>query len=235
MIAKLVAGFLGLIIVAVLLQGFVLGGGDGGGSLPSVSRPGSIPTATPPAQLPEPVQLGQAPGGTTGATGGATGPGQAAGRQTYVVQSGDTLGSIASQFNVSPEQQGAWVGEVLRLNNMDDARQLRAGQELNIPPTTASAAGATGTPARTTTPAAGASPTATPSTQASPTATPRPAGSGGTYTVVSGDIPLTIAAKFCVDNPTAWANQLVEINGVSAGSLRVGQELTLPPGTPAPC
>jgi LysM repeat protein len=238
-LAKIVAGFIGVVILFLLLQSFVLGGGgDGDGSTASVNRPSSIPTATPPAQLPEPVQLGQT--GRAGAAGNTT-AGAASVRTTYTVQSGDTLGAIASRSNVSPEQQAAWVAEVLRLNNMEDARQLRGGQELILPATPAAAAA--GTPARTTTPGVGtaatpaagtAGQTATPATQATASA-PSRGGGGGTYTVESGDIPLTIAAKFCVDNPTSWANQLLELNGASASSLRVGQELTLPAGTPPRC
>jgi LysM repeat protein len=224
--AKIIAGLVGLVVLIVFAQSYVLGGG--GTAMPTASRPGSIPTATPPAQTPEPILLGQ----VQGAGGGTPRPG--ASGATYTVRSGDTLVAIAANLNVPADQQAAWIAEVLRLNNMRDARELQVGQELRLPAITAAAA--TGTPSRTATPAG--SPTAS-GTRAAGTATPTPtsraAGSGRTYTVVSGDYPLLIAEKHCVENPLAWAQELLDLNDTDASSLRVGQELQLPAGTPPQC
>jgi len=226
--AKIVAGLVGLVVLIVLAQTYVFGGS--GASTPTASRPGSIPTATPPAQTPEAVLLGQA----QGAAGGAQArPGTSA--ATYTVRSGDTLVAIAANFNVPSDKQAAWIADVLRLNDMQDARQLQVGQELRLPATT-SAAAATGTPSRTSTPSGSATATAT---RAAGTATPSPtsraSGSGRTYTVVSGDYPLLIAEKHCVADPSAWVAELLDLNDTDASSLRVGQELELPEGTPRQC
>jgi LysM repeat protein len=222
---KLAAGGLAFVLLAVLLQGCLFGGG-GDSRTTSFARPGSIPTATPPASLPEPILLGESQSNAPRTTTGQTAP------SSYVVKSGDTLGAIAAAQGIAPDQQAAWVTEVLRLNGMDDARLLRAGQELQLPrvptpnPRTPAAgtpaSGATGTPSRTTT-AGGAT----------PTPTPRPSTSGGpgTYTVVSGDYPLAIASKLGIPaaQQTAWVNELLTLNNLNPSSLAVGQVLRLPP------
>jgi LysM repeat protein len=157
---------------------------------------------------------------------------------TYTVQSGDTLGAIAQRLNVPADGQAAWISEVLRLNDMQDARQLRSGQELKLP-----AVAATARPSGTATPrptgTSAAAPTNTPRPSATGTlATPTSAAGGGsasTYTVVSDDSPYLIAEKHCVDDPVSWVEELLEINNVDARSLRVGEVLDLPAGTPALC
>ena len=231
MAMKLAAGGLAFVLLAVLLQGCLFGGGGGGRSI-SVARPNSIPTATQPPTLPEPILLGET---QSNAPRTQTNTGAA---NSYVVKSGDTLGAIAAAQGITPDQQAAWVTEVLRLNGMDDARLLRAGQELQLPriptpnPRTPAAgtpaAGTTGTPARTTTVGGGAS-----GTSSTPTPTPRPTTSGGagTYTVVSGDFPLAIAAKLGIPaaQQTAWVEQLISINNINPSALSVGQVLQLPP------
>jgi LysM repeat protein len=223
--AKFVAGIVGLIIVVVLVQTCLLGNDD---SSPSVRNPSSIPTATPPADQGEPVLLGQ---GSAGSSGGGQTPGPSG--NTYTVQSGDTLGAIAVRFNVPADGQAAWIAEVLRLNNMQDARQLQAGQELKLP-----AVAATARPSGTATPRPG-TPTSTArpsSTGTVPTPTPRSGGgSATTYTIVSGDTPFAIAEKHCVKDPGPWVEELLDINAVEANSLRPGDVLDLPPGTPARC
>jgi len=208
-----------------LTAGCLFGGGD---QPASVSRPGSIPTATPPSRLPDPLVLGDMQ---------PTGPQPSAtGAQTYVLKSGDTLLALATQFGIAPAQQQAWVVEVLRLNGVQDATLLKAGQELRLPtpqPTprvTGTVQATTG--ARTPT-AAGTTPAAT---AAVATATPRPtvtASAGGTYTVVSGDYPLLIAAKLGVPEADQlnWANQLIALNNINATGLQIGQVVQLPPGT----
>jgi LysM repeat protein len=225
--AKFVAGIVGLIIVVVLVQTCLLGDDD---TTPSINRPSSIPTATPLAETPQAVLLGQS-GAATG--GGQTQTGGASGN-TYTVLSGDTLGAIAVRFNVPADGQAAWLSEVLRLNDMQDARELRAGQELRLPASSGAQAPAGSATAR---PGATATGTARPSaTGTVPTATPGSrGGSAATYTVVSGDSPFLIAEKHCVAEPAPWADELLEINNVEASTLRVGEVLDLPPGTPPLC
>ena len=46
--------------------------------------------------------------------------------QTYLVQSGDSVSYIASQFNVS-------VDDIVALNGLADADDIQAGQKLKIP------------------------------------------------------------------------------------------------------
>src|SRR5690606_29431712 len=145
---------------------------------------GLAPTATLPAQTPVAISLGQVE--SAGAAPGANGGGSSGG--TYVVQSGDNLGSIAAAMNVPPEAQADWISQVLELNGMADARLLQAGQELVLPGVT------------------GGSPASTPvQGQGTPTPSRTPASSGGqgTYIVVSGDTPFGIAEKFCVQGAAA--------------------------------
>jgi LysM repeat protein len=232
--AKFVAAIIGVIILVVLAQTFVFGGDDGA---PSVNNPSSIPTATPAIDQEEPVLLGQSDAGDGNGGGGSSGGAQS----TYTVQSGDTLGAIADQLGIAPEAQAAWVQEVLDLNGMEDARQLQAGQELILPgapPSTTSStdeddeadeADAEDTPETEST----APPSAT-----GTSVTPTPEGGGGAvgiYVVADGDYPYLIALKHCVDDPDAWVEELLDINGATAESLSIGQELDLPPGTPPFC
>jgi LysM repeat protein len=242
MAVKLLLGALAFVVLAIALQGWLFGGDDPGGAA-SVARPNSIPTATMPANLPEPILLGQSQSAAPGPS-AATSPSSSA--NSYVVKSGETLGAIAAAQGVAPDQQAAWVAEVLRLNGMEDARLLRAGQELLLPrlPTqTARPPAVTGTPTSST-PAAGA--TTRPGTPAPATATPRPAAGStptagatpaagsGTYTVQSGDFPLLIAGKLGVPDAQqlAWAEQLIALNNLNPNAMRVGQVLQLPPNTP---
>lgn len=230
--AKFVAAIIGVIILVVLAQTFVFGGDDG---TPSVNNPGSIPTATPPVEQDQPVLLGQ---GDAGGGAGSGGGSSTSAQSTYTVQSGDTLGAIASQLGVAPEDQAAWIAEVLDLNGMEDARQLQSGQELILPGVPQSSAPAEDDEAEdadTSSDAPETEPTAPPSaTGTLPTSTPG-SGSPGVYVVVEGDSPYLIALNHCVEDPDAWSQELLEINGVDAGSLSIGQELDLPPGTPPFC
>lgn len=232
---KLTGGALAVILIGLFLQGCVFGGDGDGDGTGSAARPGTIVTATLPATMTDPILLGQSTtsGGGTSGTGGSSG-------QTYTVKSGDTLAAIAASLGVPGDQQAAWLAEVLRLNNIADARFLSAGQELLLPrivtPTATRPSGTPGTavatPNRTTTPG-----TPQPTT-ASGSATPRPTtpagGSGKTYTVVSGDTPLVIAEKLGLPEAqrTAWANELLTLNNTSASALQIGQVLQLPAGTP---
>jgi LysM repeat protein len=58
--------------------------------------------------------------------------------KTYVVKSGDTLGSIAIAYGVS-------VADLSTANKIDDPKSLRVDQELTIPPASASASSGSGT------------------------------------------------------------------------------------------
>ena len=238
MAIKLAAVGLVLVLLAVLLQGSILGG-DGGRAV-SVARPSSIPTATPPANLPEPILLGE----TQGTQNRNTNTG--GGANVYVVKSGDTLGAIASGQGVSADQQAAWVAEVLRLNGIEDARLLKAGQELTLPriPTQPASTQTTGTPRPAGTPGAATAtrppgtqigaPTAPPATNTTPRPTTTTGGvSGNIYTVQANDFPLLIAQKVGIpeNQQLEWAQRLLSLNGVEASGLRVGQVLQLPPAT----
>lgn len=207
------------------MTGCLFGGGD---DLPAIPRAGSVVTATPPANLPEPILLGESQ--ATG-TGGTPVP---AGQVLYTVRSGDSLSAIASQLGIPAGQQAAWIAEVLRINGIPDPTLLRAGQEILVPQAQATPR-PTGTPQQAT--------AATP-TQAAAAATPTPGaaaqttpvqGSGRTYTVVSGDSPVAIAAKLGVPlaEQDAWAQQLMALNNITcAACLQVGQVLQLPANTP---
>jgi LysM domain len=229
--AKFVSAAVGVIILVVLAQTFIFGGDDGS---PSANNPSSIPTATPPSGQEEPVLLGQGDAGGGSSSGGTT----TGSPSTYVVQSGDTLGAIATQLGIPAEEQAAWVAEVLDLNGMEDARQLQAGQELTLPARSGASVAPAATPAtdNSDTSEADTEPTPPPSatgTAATPVASS--GGSPGTYTVVEGDYPGLIAANFCVDDVNTWIDDLLEINATSAQSLSIGQVLDLPPGTPEFC
>ena len=138
-----------LVLVVGIFYGlaWALGGGlsFGGGERPTPTAvaqptaPASAPTAAPPAvTLPTPAPGGTSPSPSPGPVGsppagaqpspgpGTPAPGPTSGR-TYTVKAGDTPGAIARQFNISPEA-------LMRANNITDARTLRAGQELVIPP-----------------------------------------------------------------------------------------------------
>ena len=221
---KLGAGAVAFLAGILLLGSCIFGGGDE--TVPSASRPGSIPTATPQANPPEPILLGQ----STGGSGSLPATGGPAGGNTYVVQSGDTLFGIAAELNVPATQQATWTSEVLRLNGLADASLLRAGQELRLPATTSgSGTASTSAPAPTATTAPATTPPA-----ASPTPQPAVTGGAGTYTVVAEDYPLLIAEKVGVPEAqrTAWAEQLLILNDATASGLAVGQELQLPAFTP---
>jgi LysM repeat protein len=238
---KLGAALVGGIFILLTAQGCIFGGDDNGGPSGAISRPGAVPTATLPATLQDPILLGQpqtTSGASTGSPGGSSG-------NTYVIKSGDTLGAVATSLGVPPEQQAAWIQEVLRINNIADARTLGVGVELQLPrlpsPTgTPRVTGTPGTPAatpnRTSTPGAGTTPQSGATAASTPTVRPTQSasGSGRTYTVVSGDTPLVIAEKLGVPSAqqTAWANELVALNNINPSAMQVGDVLDLPAGTP---
>lgn len=75
---------------------------------------------------------------------------------------------------------------------------------------------------------AGATPTTAPAT--TPAAAPT-AFTQERYTVVSGDSPTVIAEKLGVpaDIRSDWIEEMLALNGVTATTLQLGQELILPP------
>lgn len=237
--ARLIAAFVGFVLVVLFLQSYVLGGDDGG--LDTPGRSGAVPTATLPAQLPQPIVLAETAGGTGGGASTNTGGGTT---RAYVVKSGDTLGAIATSLGVPPDQQAAWISQVLDLNDIADARNIQVGVELQVPapaptprPSATARPSGTGTPrpSGTGTPAAtqrpGTTPTATARPAGTPTATPRPSASGDTYTVVDGDTGFGIAEKCGVESPASWLNELEALNDIDAGNLNIGDVLILPAGT----
>lgn len=128
---------------------------------------------------------------------------------TYVVQRGDTLTTIATQFSTT-------VGALVQQNGITNPNRIFAGQELAIP---------TGSTSPTPVP-----PTAIPATNA-PVATatqfiaptPIPA-TAQTYTVQPGDNLFRLALRFNVS-----LVELAEINGITNfNTIFVGQVLTIP-------
>lgn len=127
--------------------------------------------------------------------------------QTYIVQPGDTLFSIATKFSTS-------VAAIQQQNNITNPNTLAVGQRLVIPVAVAQNA-VTPTPtARGPTPAAspGSAPTSAPS-----------ASSSETYIVQPGDTLASVAARFGVS-----VAELQRINNLSnPNALAVGQRLMI--------
>ncbi len=183
----------------------------GGSSNKSSTDPSKIPTATLPATLPAPRIL------SSGAV--------QAGVSTYTVKEGDTLASIASRFGVS-------LVDLADANPSIDAARLSIGQVVKLP------AASEPPPAATATAPPAATPTSAPATEAASTATlpaeppatetaapgVTPAGAQ-TYTVQSGDIPETIAAKFGITTDALLAAN----PGINPTNLQIGQVLIIPP------
>lgn len=197
--------------------------GAGSGAAREPKDPRTVPSATLPPQNPTPLLAIDA------------GAGAAVRRPTpppdmYVVKAGDTLGAIAAELGVD-------LADLLRVNNIEDARNLKVGQQLKVPriatptPTARPGAGGAASPARTATPAAGATAARTATAAASParTATAAATGTsaaGNTYTVQAGDTACDIATRLGV--PLA---ALAEANGATVQDLRslsIGQVLKVP-------
>jgi LysM repeat protein len=105
------AAFLAAVTIAVLLVKAGLSGGDGGttvGALPPTTSTTTAATTTPKLVLT----------GTTTATTTAAG-------QYYVIQSGDTLGSVAAKYNTTVEK-------VMALNPGVDPTSLHIGQRIRV-------------------------------------------------------------------------------------------------------
>ncbi len=88
---------------------------------------------------------GAAPAGGAAAASGSTSSSTSGSPTVYVVQSGDTLGSIARRFNTT-------VAELMRLNSITNPDRISVGQKLTVPAAGASTSGST----TTTTDASGA-------------------------------------------------------------------------------
>ncbi len=154
-----------------------------------------FPTATMPETLPDPIIVRGTPLPPTNS-------------QRYTVQDGDSLSSIAAEFDVS-------LDELLSVNDITDPTSLFVGQELIIP-----GGGATPEPQAQPTSA----PTTAPAEEEEPTAEPTSDAGGETYTVQEGDSPASIAAQYGIT-----ADELMTANGITdPASLQVGQVLTIP-------
>ncbi|HRC62256.1 MAG: LysM peptidoglycan-binding domain-containing protein [Dehalococcoidia bacterium] len=199
----------------------------GGGSSPKQADDSNAPvaSATPYAVLPNVILVtgNGSGGGTSGNTGGTNGGGAgtsggATNEVKYVVQSGDTLLALANRYGTSVEA-------IMTRNNIASAADLRAGQEIVIPSGSSSVATPTATPARTATPASTATAVATPRPTGTATATGTATG-GQRYTVQSGDLAGSIAARFGVtlDQLAAANNRTVQ----SLDQLNVGDVLIIP-------
>lgn len=147
-----------------------------------------------------PAETGEAPARASNIPKGYT-------RITYIVRSGDVLGSIAERYQVGVSQLRAWNG--LR------SHLIYPGQKLAIYlPERSPLAKATPTVKKPTT------------TQATPktTHTPKPTAKGRlTYTVKAGDSLWLIAQKY---GTTVAA--IKSLNGLKSDSLRPGQHLQIP-------
>ncbi len=162
---------------------------------------GKVPTATLPANLPDPLIIEGLP---------TARPVTPAG-DTYTVESGDTLSSIA-------EKLGTTVDELLSLNALE-SNDLFVGQVLKIPSESASAA--TPTPQ-----SSSATPTRAPTRQSTPSSRTTPSGGENEYTVQSGDTANDIAIRFGIT-----LDELATANGMTVDDLRslsIGQVLTIP-------
>ncbi len=173
----------------------------GGGGEPKTAAPdlANVPTATMPAELPTPFSVG---GGAAVLPGGGN---------SYAIRSGDTLADVAERFGISLE-------DLLAANPDINPATLHVGDVIALPQGTDPAAPEpTEEPAAEDTPTPEAEPT-------EPLPTNTPSSLGQTYTVQSGDIPVTIAEKFGIT-----VEELLAANpGIDATNLQIGQVLVIP-------
>ncbi|MGD9934389.1 MAG: LysM peptidoglycan-binding domain-containing protein [Dehalococcoidia bacterium] len=129
--ALTIALFVGAAVIiglAFLIQRVVGGDDDGTPAGPGVTQTSTAQGNTTPAPTgTQSPGAAQTPNGTATRT-GTPGTGTPSAGGTYVVQSGDTCGAIASQFNITFEQ--------LRQLNPEidaDCTNLQLGQEIKVP------------------------------------------------------------------------------------------------------
>ena len=198
---------LALILLPVALLAFACGGSGGPATQSDTAK---VPTATLPANLPDPLIVEGTPAR----------PGSS--KDTYVVQSGDSLYAIADKL-------GTTVDELMSLNNLDST-ELAVGQALKIPQASAPAAAPTESAASTevaSTPTPkGATETPRPTAEAT-----TPSASGQQYTVQSGDNANDIALRFGITVEELAAANHTTVDALR--SLQVGDVLIIPPATAA--
>jgi LysM repeat protein len=107
------AAFLAAVTIAVLL----IKAGLSGGTDTTPTTVGALPTASPTTTQHTTTRLVL--------TGAATTTTEAPGGQYYVIQSGDTLGSIAVKYDTTVE-------ELVRLNPDIDPTSLHIGQKIRV-------------------------------------------------------------------------------------------------------
>ena len=181
--------FLTLTILALTGALLVTACGGGGGDTGGRPNLGKVPTATAFAVLPEPTIV----------SGGA--PVTQGGSDTYVVESGDILMTIAEKLGVSVE-------DLISLNDLADPSHLEVGQVLKVPRPS------------------GAGPTPTPGREPTSQATRVTSSGAEEYEVQSGDNASDIAARFGVT-----LQELADANDMTIDELRtlfVEQVLTIP-------
>lgn len=141
---------------------------------------------------------------------------KALGTTEYVVQSGDSIWSIAKQYEISQ-------GEIVELNKLSDPNKLRMGQKLILPgrlkikaaPTKPAKKAKAVKPAKSATLAEVAAPAA-PAEMTTPI-------TGNEYSVLKGD-SLSKIAKKCGTTIKA----LREANTLQGDKLKIGQKLIIP-------
>ena len=114
-------------LVALLTAAVVVGGcGDGDGQDPSATP--ATPSTSGPSGQTTPAATAPATPTAEPAPASATPPdeGTGAGGQTYLIESGDTLSSIAQRFDTT-------VDALVEANNIEDPDLIVVGSELTIP------------------------------------------------------------------------------------------------------
>jgi len=162
-----------------------------------------------------PEAIGSTPAKPQQETGNVLPPVTAPGESVYEVVAGDTLTRIASR-------QGTTVEQLMTANNLGDDAVIRVGQKLIIsaPGTAARVSTPPVTPVVNNTPVAPSKPAPAPETAASSA----PVAADGTYEVVKGDNPYSIAKKLGVSY-----QKLLEVNGIDDPTkLQIGQKLKVP-------
>lgn len=124
---------------------------------------------------------------------------------TYVVKSGDVLGSIASKYHVSVNSLKSWNGL--------GSNMIRVGQKLKVyvPQSQKSKYESSSTTV------------STQKTSSSSSSTQKLDSNYEYYTVKAGDTPRIIAAKY----PGVTADDIIRLNGINPSKLQIGQKLKI--------